>query len=126
MKIPPATLAKMRQAIAPLDTPETRVRYANGDFPRAALVKDLDRRYHWDLLWASKFYDHNAAELGQYNNDHIDTALRAIVPVLEPTVTCDGCGCTGNADDLAFVGEPCPSIDEFEDECLGTVTAVSA
>jgi hypothetical protein len=84
MRIPPSTLAKMRQAVAPLDTPETRARYANYDFPRATLVKDLSRRYRWDLLWASKFYDHNADELGQFTNDHIDTALRDIVPILVP------------------------------------------
>ena len=50
MKVPPATLEAMRDAIAPLDTPTVRGAYLRGEFPRAELVKDLDRQYrchHW-------------------------------------------------------------------------------
>ena len=39
MKVPPATLEAMRDAIAPLDTPTVRCAYLRGEFPRAELVK---------------------------------------------------------------------------------------
>jgi hypothetical protein len=80
MKIPPATVEAMRALIAPLDTDEVRARYVAGDFPRSDLTKDLNRRYRWDLLWASGAY--NGDEFNGYKNDWIDTALRRIVPVL--------------------------------------------
>lgn len=85
MKVPPATLEAMRDAIAPLDTAEARGCYSRGAFPRAELVKDLDRRYRWDLLHAAMSGSWICAELydaAGCNDAHIDTALRAIVPPL--------------------------------------------
>lgn len=83
MRFKPDHLDTLRAAIAPLDTPELRDRYARGDFPRADAVRDLDRRYRWDLFWtaggaqlARSFYAED------YSDTHIDTALRAIVPPL--------------------------------------------
>ena len=74
----------MRERIAPLDTIERRERYRNGDFPRAHAVRDLDRRYRWDLFWASHANDVvNASDnAGSLKDAHIDTALRKIVEVL--------------------------------------------
>jgi len=80
MKITSAHLEALRAAIAPLDTVSQREQYRLGDFPRAELVKDLDKRYRWDL-----FYAVNGGLLisgGMYLDSHIDTALRAIVPPL--------------------------------------------
>lgn len=81
MKIKPEDFEKLKAAITPLDTPERRARYIAGAFPRAEKVKDIDQRYRWDLCWAST---HPVSPLYDYLNDnHIDTALRAIVPPLE-------------------------------------------
>lgn len=85
MKVPPTTLEAMRDAIAPLDTPTVRGAYLRGEFPRAELVKDLDRRYRWDLLRAALPASWICAELydaAGCQDSHIDTALRTIVPPL--------------------------------------------
>jgi len=85
VKVPPATLEAMRDAIAPLDTPTVRGAYLRGEFPRAELVKDLDRRYRWDLLNAALPASWICPELYDAAgclDSHIDTALRAIVPPL--------------------------------------------
>ncbi len=85
MKITPADLHEIQALIKPLDTPEIRAKYLAGDFPRANLVKDLNKRFRWDLLWSvdraalslwtARVYDY-------LNDSHIDTALRSIVPAL--------------------------------------------
>lgn len=83
MKITAEHLANLAQAIEPLDTPERRTAYRSGDFPRADAVKDLDKRYRWDLFWAAWDAAGQSPDfLAQYNDSHIDTALRRIVPVL--------------------------------------------
>lgn len=88
MKITDEHLAALRAAIVPCDTPERREAYLRGDFHNADRVKDLDMRYRWDLLYASglKIGDGVGMEglplYGYLNDDHIDTALRSIVPVL--------------------------------------------
>jgi hypothetical protein len=72
----------LRAAIIPLDTAERRAQYRSGNFPRADAVQDLDKRYRWDLLWASGamclLWDSDA----DYKDAHIDTALRSVVPSL--------------------------------------------
>jgi hypothetical protein len=68
-----------------LDTPARRARYAKGDFPAADRVKDLNKRYRWDLLWAADRAKTSlwTARVYDYANDaHIDTALRALVAPL--------------------------------------------
>ena len=85
MKLPKECIEELRSAIAPLDTPEIREGYRNGNFPRADLVKDLDKRYRWDLLYASGFVVCNLYGLYGVNDNHIDSALRTIVPTLDET-----------------------------------------
>lgn len=73
----------LEAAIKPLDTAERRERYRKGDFPNADKVKDLDKRYRWDLLWASgdRYFLDFARALDATDN-HIDTALRRVVKPL--------------------------------------------
>ena len=69
--------------IEPLDTIEMRDAYRAGNFPRADLVKDLDKRYRWDLLNAAMGWRGPCAAYDAGMNDtHIDTALRSIVDPL--------------------------------------------
>ena len=79
MKINAPTLAALAAAIAPLDTPERRARYARRDIPRGHLVRDIDRRYRFDLLYAARAYSLLPDDI---TDAHIDTALRRIVPSL--------------------------------------------
>lgn len=85
-KITGQNLDTMRDAIAPLDTADTRAAYLRGEFHNADRVKDLDRRYRWDLLWSSGLSGWLVAtvydDLGA-NDTHVDTALRSIVPPLQ-------------------------------------------
>lgn len=83
MKVTAEHLEIMRTAIEPLDTEEVREAYRTGQIPRAELVKDIDKRYRWDLYYAA------ARRVGSlpdstdgYNMGHIDTALKAIVKPL--------------------------------------------
>lgn len=92
MKISADILEAMRESIAPLDTPERRAAYLAGEFPRADAVKDLDVRYRWDLFYAARGSDIVKPTAGyivtpegylpDVTSDHIDTALRRIVPPL--------------------------------------------
>ncbi len=80
LKASAETIEAVRAAIAPLDTAETRAAYLAGDFPRADRVKDLDKRYRWDLYWAARAYD--IGDVDDMNDTHRDSMLRAIVPPL--------------------------------------------
>lgn len=82
MKATPIQREALRQAITHLDTPERRERYRSGQFPRADKVRDLDKRYRWDLLWE---VGGPAAVFGVFhrlNDAHIDTVLRNVVAKL--------------------------------------------
>ena len=79
MKMDKATLDKIKDAIAPLDTPELRQRYRDGDFPRADATRDLDMRYRWDLFWKAGGYRLLPSKNG-LDSSHIDTGLRRVVP----------------------------------------------
>jgi len=81
MKIDKDTLEALRGLIAPLDTATVRERYRTGNFPRADRVTDLDTRYRFDLFYAVKGY-RVFPEGAEFTTDHIDTALRRIVPPL--------------------------------------------
>jgi hypothetical protein len=84
MKVTLADYAKLDEAISALDTATVRHAYRQGNFPRAEAVKNLDVRYRWDLLWAAAAQDRSLYDaLDGYQDSHIDTALRAIVPPLE-------------------------------------------
>ena len=70
------------------DNPSIRYDYIAGDFPRADLVNDLDKRFRWDMFHFSKRYWSGLTvnDLYEYINDvNIDTALRRIVPPLKDT-----------------------------------------
>lgn len=83
LAIKPEHLEVVRAAIAPLDTEATRARYRKGDFPGAGAVKDLDKRYRWDLFWAAGLSQFTVDTLYRYIADpHIDSALRSIVKPL--------------------------------------------
>lgn len=84
MRVTDPHLDAMRAAIGPLDTESLREQYVAGRIPRADRVKDLWRRYRWDLFWAAHQADPELREItSEYLDSHIDTALRALVPELE-------------------------------------------
>lgn len=80
MRITPDTLAQLATLIAPMDTPDRRARYASRDIPNGDRVKDIDRRYRWDLFYAVKAW--KVLPDDELADAHIDTALRRIVPML--------------------------------------------
>ncbi len=83
MRVSAEHLAVLGAAVVPLDTAERRARYAAGDFPRAEQVRDIDKRYRWDLYWGAVRAGHSLPDSTDgYNDAHIDTALRHIVSPL--------------------------------------------
>lgn len=83
MKMARADFLELEDRIVRLDDQPRRARYLTGDFPRAEAVKDLDTRYRWDLFWAAT--DGGRRRIwasGTYDDAHVDTALRRIVPPL--------------------------------------------
>jgi len=85
MKVTPEHLEAMSSLIKPLDTDDARSRYVAGDFPNADKTRDLDKRYRWDLFWASGSAHVLWNSGTDYADAHIDTALRNIVRPLEVT-----------------------------------------
>ena len=90
LKIKPEDLEILKNFIAPVDTKERRQAYLDGNFPRAELCKDVDKRYRWDLLYISriKIGDGVGAQgnvnLYSYMDDsHIDSALRSFIKPLK-------------------------------------------
>lgn len=85
MRVPPVIVSELRDAIAPLDTDYWRDKYRAGDYPRSEVTKDLDVRYRWDLFHATGLsasgWTHKLYATG-VNDEHLDTALRAVVPSL--------------------------------------------
>ena len=81
MKLRPHEVQALRDAIAPLDTAIRRSVYLSGEFPRADKVKDLDKRYRWDLFYeARRAVGFDALDfVSDYTMDHLDTALRCVV-----------------------------------------------
>jgi hypothetical protein len=78
MKIKPEHYEYIKQAIEAL--PRDRVLAHKEALKNDARVKDLDKRFRWDLLFASQSSVYIADTLYNYMDDkHIDTALRAIV-----------------------------------------------
>ena len=86
MKITATEVTTLREALAPLDTESRREAYRNGDFPRSESVKDIDKRYRWDLFWAAfnvpNWNVRSILATGKYEDSHIYTALRSIIPPL--------------------------------------------
>jgi len=87
MKIKPEHLAKLKALIEPLDTQERRTQYLKGAFYNADKVRDLNKRYRWDLFWDSTVGEKHQTfrdNLWFYMiDDHIDTALKSIVKDLK-------------------------------------------
>jgi hypothetical protein len=83
MKFSNEDFAALKSVIEPLDTDERREIYRQGNFPLAWKVKDLNRRYRWDLYWLAVRNGNSLPDSTHgYNDAHIDTALRRIVPVI--------------------------------------------
>ena len=83
MKVHSDDIETLNRILSPLDTDERREIYRNGDFPRAELVKDLNKRYRWDLYWSAVRAGNSLPDSTHgYNDAHIDTALRKIVSSL--------------------------------------------
>lgn len=62
-------------------------KYETGQFHRSGDVNDLNKRFRWDLYWLIPTserrkieFDEEKWEYNDYTSDHIDTALRKIVP----------------------------------------------
>ena len=73
-------LRALQDKISKLDNEETREAYRGGHFPRSEKVQDINKRYRWDLLWASGAREVVYAIYDRGGHDaHIDTALRKIV-----------------------------------------------
>lgn len=83
MKIKPEDFDELKALISPYDNELLRKKYVSGDFVNSDKVKDLNKRYRWDLYWsiASRLL---GDRLYRYMNDtHIDTALRTIIKDLK-------------------------------------------
>ena len=86
MRVSKDRLDRWRDAVSKLDTPYLREQYKDRKIARPDTVKDIDVRYAHDLFWAAVSYGHiTYEELRGYNDAHIATALRNIVPKLEVT-----------------------------------------
>lgn len=86
MKMTKAHFKQLKGLVEPLNTDEIRTKYLSKDFPRASQVKDLNKRFRWDLLWAVPNTPRNTLISALYlylNDTHIDTALRYIVKELQ-------------------------------------------
>jgi O-methyltransferase involved in polyketide biosynthesis len=76
MKIQASHYEHLAAAVAPLDTAKRRAAYVAADLS--------DMRYRWDLTYAAKLTPWMCSTLYPYlNDDHIDTALRRIIPPLD-------------------------------------------
>lgn len=83
MKITEQHKTMLQAAItAVLDNHPTAVNdYETGNFPRADKVRDLQKRFCFDLLALAVSGHHISTELYPYmHDDHIYTALRAVCP----------------------------------------------
>lgn len=84
MKVSKDQLDRWRAVVTPLDTPSLREQYRERKITRAYTVKDINVRYAHDLFWAAVSYGYiTYEELRGYNDAHIATALRNIVPPVE-------------------------------------------
>jgi hypothetical protein len=86
VKVSDAHLEQMREKIRStgLDNDSNRAIYRDRRIPRGDAVRDIDRRYRWDLYWAAARLTGGmpGSEEG-YDDAHVDTALRSIVAPLE-------------------------------------------
>lgn len=81
MKMSEQHYAQLRLAIlSALPKIPTAAQYAARDpvIPRIDRAKDTAMRHRWDALWAARFDCKPLYDAG-LNDNHIDTALRAII-----------------------------------------------
>lgn len=79
MKMKPEHYQHLKTAITALPLEKVKADLRND--PR---VKDFDKRLRWDLMYAAKLSDWACETLYPYlNDDHIDTALKAIMKEIE-------------------------------------------
>lgn len=83
LKIKPDDLQLLKDITVAYDTEERRQLYREGKYPRAEFTKNVNKRYRWDLLFASGGRFHNGNFLSQLytylNDSHIDSALKSLV-----------------------------------------------
>lgn len=78
MKIKPEDYAELKNAISKLDVEKVKQHY--NYLKTDTRVKDLSKRFRWDLLYASKF---DTLVTYKYLDDtHLDTALCRIIKEL--------------------------------------------
>lgn len=83
MKIKKAHYQKIETAINDVlnNYPGLVNEYETGKFPRADKVKDLQKRFCFDLCYGAGLNSFICSELYQYmNDDHLYTALKRICP----------------------------------------------
>ena len=83
MKIKPEHFEHMQSAIEEVLAAEPSLpeRYRAGDFPGAERTRDVNVRFRWDMVRFAGLTKWICDTLYPYaNDDHIDTALRRIVP----------------------------------------------
>ena len=71
--------------VAPYDNEANRTRYRNRDIPRADAVRDINKRYRWDIWYATTRRNREFFDVVQEVNpsdSHIDTLLRSVIPTL--------------------------------------------
>ncbi len=58
--------------------------YETGKFPRSELVKDLQCRFCWDIIWSLGWYSDNFDAISKENlfDQHIYTALKKVMPTV--------------------------------------------
>lgn len=84
MKVTPEHFETLKAAIEPLDKEEYREQYRQRKIARADTVRDINVRYRWDLYYfAAKQVGGLPDSTNGYKMNHIDTALRKIVPNIE-------------------------------------------
>ncbi len=86
MKIKPEHFEHLKTEIEAILSKYDRVvdEYERGQFPRSEKVKDLQRRFCFDVLFGAGLSRWVSDNLYPYmNDDHLYTALKAICPKLE-------------------------------------------
>ena len=87
-KLKLAALAPMiDEQVQALNSEHNRALYRAREIPRADAVKDIDRRFRWDILWAlpamvRQSFLAEVRELGG-NDNHIDALLKSLVADLK-------------------------------------------
>jgi len=50
---------------------------------KLSLGKDKDKRFRWDIFWASKYHKKAREYYSYLNDDHLDTALKKIMSKID-------------------------------------------